>query len=76
MGSNFSGGQTQRLLLARALYRRPVILFLDEATSHLDVENESRINENIKTLPVTRLMIAHRPETIESADRVVNLADL
>ncbi|EFP98010.1 peptidase domain-containing ABC transporter [Vibrio caribbeanicus] len=76
MGSNFSGGQTQRLLLARALYRRPVILFLDEATSHLDVENENRINENIKTLPVTRLMIAHRPETIESADRVVNLADL
>ncbi|WP_339387075.1 peptidase domain-containing ABC transporter [Vibrio caribbeanicus] len=76
MGSNFSGGQTQRLLLARALYRRPVILFLDEATSHLDVENESRINENIKTLPVTRLMIAHRPETIDSADRVVNLADL
>ena len=76
MGSNFSGGQTQRLLLARALYRRPVILFLDEATSHLDVENESRINENIKTLPLTRLMIAHRPETIESADRVVNLADL
>ena len=76
MGSNFSGGQTQRLLLARALYLRPVILFLDEATSHLDVENESRINENIKTLPVTRLMIAHRPETIESADRVVNLADL
>ncbi|PKF79855.1 ABC transporter ATP-binding protein [Vibrio sp. vnigr-6D03] len=76
MGSNFSGGQTQRLLLARALYHRPSILFLDEATSHLDVENEGRINEHIKGLPFTRVMIAHRPETIKSADRVVNISEL
>ena len=76
MGSNFSGGQTQRLLLARALYQRPAILFLDEATSHLDIENESKISEQIQQLPLTRVMIAHRPETIKSADRVIDLTRL
>jgi ATP-binding cassette subfamily B protein RaxB len=75
MGTVLSGGQKQRLLLARALYKRPQILFLDEATSHLDVQREQLINDTIKQLNVTRVMIAHRPETIASADRVILLED-
>jgi ATP-binding cassette subfamily B protein RaxB len=71
IGSGLSGGQKQRILLARALYRRPRILVLDEATSHLDVTNERSINETIKSMRLTRIIVAHRPETIESADRVV-----
>jgi ATP-binding cassette subfamily B protein RaxB len=73
MGSSLSGGQKQRVLLARALYRRPKILLLDEATSHLDVARERSINEAIKGQPVTRIIVAHRPETIAAADRVVVL---
>ena len=73
MGSALSGGQKQRVLLARALYRNPRILILDEATSHLDVANEQRVNAIVKTLDITRVYIAHRPETIASADKVVLL---
>ncbi|MBM7037739.1 peptidase domain-containing ABC transporter [Vibrio ulleungensis] len=73
MGAALSGGQKQRVLLARALYRRPKILFLDEATSHLDVANEAIVNENIKRLNITRVIVAHRPETILSADRVLEI---
>lgn len=73
MGSSLSGGQRQRILLARALYRRPKILFLDEATSSLDVQLEHHVNGAIKQLNMTRLIIAHRPETILSADRIVQL---
>lgn len=73
MGSALSGGQKQRLILARALYRKPKILVLDEATSHLDQANESLINERIRHLKMTRVIIAHRKETIASADRVIDL---
>src|SRR5215510_14633859 len=73
MGTVLSGGQKQRLLLARALYKRPKLLFLDEATSHLDVQREQLINDTIKQLNMTRVIIAHRPETIASADRVIVL---
>lgn len=73
MGSVFSGGQKQRILLARALYRQPKILFLDEATSHLDTKNEQTINQELKTLSITQIIVAHRKETIKLADRVVNL---
>ncbi|NVK25568.1 MAG: peptidase domain-containing ABC transporter [Gammaproteobacteria bacterium] len=75
MGSNLSGGQLQRLLLARALYQSPSILFMDEATSHLDQSNEARISEQISQLPMTRVMIAHRQETIEIAESVYELID-
>jgi ATP-binding cassette subfamily B protein RaxB len=71
MGVDLSGGQTQRIILARALYKQPKILFLDEATSNLDVDLECYINDTIKSLNITRIFIAHRPETIKSADRII-----
>ncbi|MDX1587783.1 MAG: peptidase domain-containing ABC transporter [Oleiphilaceae bacterium] len=74
MGTTLSGGQKQRLMIARALYRRPRILFLDEATSHLDVATERRINDHLATMNMTRVMVAHRQATLEMADRVVTLA--
>ena len=73
MGTSLSGGQKQRLLLARALYKQPRMLFLDEATSHLDMENEHRVNAGIHQLDLTRVIVAHRQETIASAARVVAL---
>lgn len=73
MGASLSGGQKQRILLARAIYKQPDILFLDEATSHLDVQKESLISESIRAFPFTRIFAAHRPHTIASADRVVVL---
>jgi len=73
MGTILSGGQKQRILLARALYKRPQILFLDEATSHLDIEREQLVNDAIGTMRITRVIVAHRPETINSADRAIVL---
>lgn len=73
MGSVLSGGQRQRLLLARALYKRPKLLALDEATSHLDVRRERQVNSAIRNLNITRIFVAHRPETIMSADRVLSM---
>ncbi len=74
MGTTLSGGQKQRIFLARALYVNPKILFLDEASSHLDSNTESKINATIKTMPITRVIIAHRKETIALADRVIDLS--
>ena len=73
MGTVLSGGQKQRVLIARALYRQPRVLLLDEATSHLDIARESNVNSAIRQLSVTRIIVAHRPETIRSADRVIIL---
>jgi ATP-binding cassette subfamily B protein RaxB len=73
MGASLSGGQKQRVLLARALYKQPAVLFLDEATSHLDIRKESLINASVRRLPLTRVIVAHRPQTIASADRVLVL---
>ncbi len=73
MGAALSGGQKQRILLARALYKQPRILFLDEATSALDVQKERAVNEAVRSLNLTRILIAHRPETIASAERVIVL---
>ena len=74
MGSSLSGGQKQRILLARALYKRPKMLLLDEATSALDVEGERLVNQAVRQLALTRVIVAHRPETIASAGRVVALS--
>lgn len=71
----FSGGQKQRILLARALYKQPKILALDEATSHLDIGNEQKVNAVLREMRLTRIMIAHRKETIDNAERVVTLKD-
>jgi ATP-binding cassette subfamily B protein RaxB len=69
MGSALSGGQQQRIVLARALYRMPKALFLDEATSHLDVASEKRITANVARLNMTRIVVAHRTETIAASER-------
>ena len=71
MGSTLSGGQKQRVLLARALYREPRLLVMDEGTAHLDSQYEARVNAAINALGISRIIIAHRRETIEAADRIV-----
>jgi ATP-binding cassette, subfamily B, bacterial CvaB/MchF/RaxB len=71
MGSTLSGGQKQRVLLARALYRRPKILVMDEGTAHLDSAHEQAVNAAIGAMGITRIIIAHRRETIEAADRIL-----
>jgi ATP-binding cassette subfamily B protein RaxB len=73
LGAQISGGQQQRILLARALYKMPKILFLDEATSHLDIATEHYVSEQISQLKITRVIIAHRPETIKTVDRIIAL---
>ena len=73
LGSGLSGGQKQRLLLARALYASPSVLALDEATSHLDMANEKAVSLALQNLNLTRIVIAHRPETIASAQRQIHM---
>lgn len=75
MGSTLSGGQKQRVLLARALYRRPKMLIMDEGTAHLDIAHEKAVNDAISKLGITRIIIAHRKETIEAADRIIVMAN-
>jgi ATP-binding cassette subfamily B protein RaxB len=70
---NLSGGQIQRILIARALYAKPTILFMDEATSALDEATEQQVISSLQSLNITRIAIAHRKETIEKADRVFSL---
>ena len=71
MGSTLSGGQRQRVLLARALYNQPRVLFLDEGTANLDETTEEAIADLIEKLPITRIVVAHRPALIRRAKRVL-----
>ncbi|WP_205950443.1 peptidase domain-containing ABC transporter [Pantoea stewartii] len=76
LGEGMSGGQKQRIFIARAIYRKPGILFMDEATSHLDSDCEALVSNAIKKMKITRVIVAHRETTISSADRVVDLSML
>jgi ATP-binding cassette subfamily B protein RaxB len=73
MGGNLSGGQRQRVLLARIFYKNPRLLLLDEATSHLDVQREAEVLSALKQRRTTVVMVAHRPETIAAAGRILEL---
>lgn len=75
MGSTLSGGQRQRVLLARALYRNPRLLFLDEGTANLDEANEEVIADLIAQLPITRIVVAHRPALIRRAKHVYEVGN-
>ena len=68
--NSVSGGQAQRLLIARAVVGNPRILILDEATSALDDESQAAVTESIMSLGATRIVIAHRLSTIQNADRI------
>jgi ABC-type bacteriocin/lantibiotic exporter with double-glycine peptidase domain len=74
-GSSLSGGQRQRLSLARALLRDPALLILDEATSALDMATERRVQQQLRALDCTRIVVAHRLSTVAEADKIVMLAD-
>ena len=71
----FSGGQRQRLMLARAIVGKPRYLFLDEATSALDAVVQARVTHNLEQLKTTRVVIAHRLSTIRKADRIYVMVD-
>ena len=73
MGAALSSGQRQRILLARALFRQPDVLFLDEGTANLDSQTETRISDMVACLPITRVVIAHRPALVQRADIVLGL---
>jgi ATP-binding cassette subfamily B protein RaxB len=75
MGAALSSGQRQRVMLARALYRDPDALFLDEGTANLDEENERAIADTIAQLPITRIVVSHRPMLVERAEIVYRLVD-
>lgn len=73
IGTLLSGGQVQRVLLARAFYQQPRVLVLDEATSNLDIANEEKINNIISSMSQTRIIVTHRASCLETVDRIVNL---
>jgi len=75
LGVALSGGQKQRVLLARALYRKPQVLFLDEAFDQLDLAREQEISERLRKLGLAIVIVSHRPDTVRSVDRIVRLGE-
>jgi ATP-binding cassette subfamily B protein RaxB len=76
MGVALSGGQKQRILLARALYRRPQIVFLDESFDQLDLDRESMITDGLRKAGYGVVIVSHRPDTVRSVDRVIEMAPI
>jgi ATP-binding cassette subfamily B protein RaxB len=74
MGTALSMGQQQRILIARALYTQPRILFMDEGTAHLDTNTENRVMDNITKLGISCVFISHNQSLLKYADKVVHLA--
>ena len=76
-GKNFSGGQRQRLTIARALVRKPEILILDDSTSALDYATDARLRAGLKTLKntMTTFIVSQRTSSIQSADKIIVLED-
>lgn len=75
LGSSLSAGQRQRMLLARALYRAPKMIFLDEGTANLDPASEEAVMDTIRSLDVTRIVVAHRPMAAEGASKIMHVAN-
>lgn len=73
LGSTLSAGQRQRVLLARALYRDPAILILDEGTANLDPEKEDAVMRAVEALPITRIVVAHRERAARHATRYLTV---
>jgi ABC-type multidrug transport system fused ATPase/permease subunit len=74
-GSAFSGGQRQRIAIARAVAAAPAIMLFDEATSALDVITEQKVEQNLRKLGCTQIIIAHRLSTVRNADRILVIDD-
>ena len=72
-GTTFSGGQRQRMIIAKAIVNRPRILFFDEATSALDNHTQATVTQSLDQFKSTRIVIAHRMSTIINADRIIVL---
>jgi len=75
LGMALSGGQRSRVLLARALYRQPQILFLDETFDQLDLARERSITDGLRKTGIGLVIVSHRPETVGAVDRIVRLGE-
>lgn len=75
IGAGLSVGQKQRILIARAVFKRPRLLILDEATSNLDSETERAVLNRLKEIDVTTVLISHRSATLKSCDRIIDLGN-